>query len=314
MVRQLIYFSLILILACSCVPMKQYNNLKEDLVDAKDRELSTFEENRKLKEANTEMSALFNRQKNDCDSLASRMSASSAEKSQLEEELNRLKQSYEEFPDMTNMNSKEIKTLLKKVRDANLELIEREKSLNESQRIRREEQKRLMELEAALKRKDAAVAELKRKVSEALLGFEKDGLSIKIKNGKVYVSVEDKLLFRSGSWTVGKNGKTALRKLASLIAKNNDINIMVEGHTDNIPYKGNKQIKDNWDLSVKRSTAIIRIILENKSVDPKRLIAAGRSKYVPLNTENSSYGRAKNRRTEIILTPKLDEVFKILEN
>jgi len=314
MIRRIIYLSFILFLACSCVPMKQYNNLKEDLNSTKDKEISTLEENRKLRESNTEMSAGFDRLKIDNDSLAAKMNICSAEKNQLEEELNRLKQSYEEYPDMTNMNSKEIRTLLKKVRDANLELIEREKKLHESERIRREEQKRLIELEDALKRKDAAVAELKRKVSDALLGFEKDGLSVKIKNGKVYVSVEDKLLFRSGSWTVGTNGKSALRKLANVIAKNNDINIMVEGHTDNIPYKGNKQIKDNWDLSVKRSTAIIRIILENKSVNPKRLIAAGRSKYVPLNTENSSYGRAKNRRTEIILTPKLDEVFKILEN
>jgi chemotaxis protein MotB len=312
--RKVLMISSLIVLLASCVPIKQYSNLKDDYKNLGESEALYLEESRLLKEANAEMTAGYEKLKTDNDAFNEKYNTCSAEKTQLEEELNRLKKSYEEFPDMNKMNNKEITNLLKKVRDANLELIERERKLSESEKIRREEQKRLLELEDALKKKDAAVADLKRKVSDALLGFEKDGLSVKIKNGKVYVSVEDKLLFKSASWNVGENGKSALRKLANVIAKNEDINIMVEGHTDNIPYRGNKHIKDNWDLSVKRSTAIIRIILENKAVNPKRLIAAGRSKYVPLSTENTSYARSKNRRTEIILTPKLDEVFKILEN
>lgn len=312
--RKILIISSLILLLASCVPMKQYRNLKEDYNKLSDKEASFLEDSRLLREANAEMAAGYDKLKLESDTFNEKYNLCSADKNQLEEELNRLKKSYEEFPDLSNMSSKEITNLLKKVRDANLELIEREKKLSESERIRREEQKRLIELEDALRKKDAAVAELKRKVSEALLGFEKDGLSVTIKNGKVYVSVEDKLLFQSGSWEVGENGKSALRKLANVIAKNEDINIMVEGHTDNVPYIGNSFIKDNWDLSVKRSTAIIRIILENSAVDPKRLIAAGRSKYVPLSTDNSSYARSKNRRTEIILSPKLDEVFKMLEN
>jgi len=309
-----IYIPIVLLIASSCVPMKQYNNLKDDCSAAAAKEKTLVEDNRELREANAEIAAGFDKLKLDNEEYIEKLSALSYDRNQLEEELNRLKKSYGEFPDMSNMNSKEVRNLLKKVRDANLELIEREKRLNFSEKKRREEQQRLLELEEALRKKEEAVTALKRKVSDALLGFEKDGLSVRIKNGKVYVSVEDKLLFKSGSWTVGGNGKNALRKLANVIAKNKDINIMVEGHTDDVRYNGNKYIKDNWDLSVKRSTAIIRIILENKSIEPKRLVAAGRSKYVPLMKGKSSYSRARNRRTEIILTPKLDEVFKILEN
>jgi chemotaxis protein MotB len=294
--------------------MKQYNNLKDELLNLEDIQATIVEDSRVIKEQNTEVKAECVRLKGDSFNFNNKLNICSEEKRYLESELANMKRTYGDYPNMSSTKSKEISNLLEKVRKANLELIEREKKLNESEKIRKEEQKRLIELEGILKKKDAAVAELKSKVSDALLGFEKDGLSIHIKNGKVYVSVEDKLLFRSGSWIVGTNGKKALDKLSNVIAKNLDINIMVEGHTDNIPYKGNTQITDNWDLSVKRSTAIIRIILENKDVSPSRLVAAGRSKYMPLDTANTKIARAKNRRTEIILTPKLDEVFKILEN
>lgn len=312
--RRIIVPILVIITAYSCVPMKQYNNLKDDYNTSTTREKKLIEDNRELREANAEMASGFDKLTAENEEYNKKYSALSKDKNQIEEELERLKKSYGEYPDMSAMNSEEIRNLLKKVKDANLELIERENKLNASERKRREEQSRLIELEDILKKKDAAVAELKRKVSEALLGFEKDGLSVNIRNGKVYVSVEDKLLFKSGSWSVGDNGKNALNKLANVIAKNSDINIMVEGHTDDVPYIGNQYIYDNWDLSVKRSTAIIRIILDNKAIDPKRLIAAGRSKYVPLAAGSTAYARARNRRTEIILTPKLDEVFKMLEN
>lgn len=312
--RKIIAIPFLIFIASSCVTMKQYNNLKDELLNLEDIQATIVEDSRVIKEQNTEVKAECVRLKGDSFDFNNKLNICSKEKRFLESELANMKRTYGDYPNMSSIKSKEISNLLEKVRKANLELIEREKKLNESEKIRKEEQKRLIELEGILKKKDAAVAELKSKVSDALLGFEKDGLSIHIKNGKVYVSVEDKLLFRSGSWIVGTNGKKALDKLSNVIAKNLDINIMVEGHTDNIPYKGNTQITDNWDLSVKRSTAIIRIILENKDVSPSRLVAAGRSKYMPLDTGNTASSRAKNRRTEIILTPKLDEVFKILEN
>lgn len=312
--KKIIVIPFVLLIASSCVPMKQYNNLKEELEYLEIAQDAIVEDSRIVKEKNTELKEECSRIKDKNIDLLNKLNTISDEKKLLESKLTSLNKSYGDLPDKSSIKSKEIATLLNKVRSANLELIEREKNLNESERKRKEEQKRLIELEEILKKKDEAVAALKSKVSAALLGFEKDGLSIHIKNGKVYVSVEDKLLFKSGSWIVGTEGKKALKELSTVIAKNLDINIMVEGHTDNIRYKGNSQITDNWDLSVKRSTSIIRSLLENKDISPSRLIAAGRSKYMPLDTKNTASARARNRRTEIILTPKLDEVFKILEN
>lgn len=175
-----------------------------------------------------------------------------------------------------------------------------------------EKQERLVELESILNEKDSVVQALKDRVSDALLGFKGEGLDVQIKNGKVYVSLEEKLLFPSGSTQIDQTGKEALKKLAKVLEKNKDINIMVEGHTDNVPYISNKAIKDNWDLSVKRATAVIRILMSNPGIAGERITAAGRSKYMPLEPNDSEASRRKNRRTEIILTPKLDELLEIL--
>jgi len=176
-----------------------------------------------------------------------------------------------------------------------------------------EKEKRLNELEYILFKKDSVVNALKNTVSEALLGFVNEGLSVDIRNGKVYVSLDEKLLFASGRYEVGKTGEEALKKLAKVLENDPEINILIEGHTDNVPYNGSGQIKDNWDLSVMRATAIVKILINNSTIDPKRLMVAGRSKFVPIDNANTSAARAKNRRTEIILTPKLDELFQILE-
>ena len=134
------------------------------------------------------------------------------------------------------------------------------------------------------------------------------------KNGKVYVSLDNSLLFTSGSYDVEAKGTEVLKKLAKVLEQNQDINIVVEGHTDNVPLKGSGDIRDNWDLSVKRATSVVKIITTSSKVDPKRLTAAGRSEYLPLDVSNTTDGRKKNRRIEIILTPKLDELFELLES
>lgn len=175
-------------------------------------------------------------------------------------------------------------------------------------------EQRVNELENILAEKEKAVNELRDKVAAALFGFENNGLTIEIRNGKVYVSLDESLLFASGSWSVNAKGRDALIKLAKVLETNTDVNILIEGHTDNVPFRGSGQVKDNWDLSVMRATAIVKIIVENSSVDPNRLMAAGRSEYHPVDNSNTTSGRAKNRRTEIILTPKLDELFQLLEN
>jgi chemotaxis protein MotB len=137
---------------------------------------------------------------------------------------------------------------------------------------------------------------------------------VKQKNGKVYVSMEESLLFASGKYEVTAKGADALKKLSKVLESNVDINIMVEGHTDNVPYKGTDQLLDNWDLSAKRATTVVRILLNGSGINPERITAAGRSEYAPIDKANTPEARSKNRRTEIILSPKLDELLKIIEN
>jgi chemotaxis protein MotB len=173
---------------------------------------------------------------------------------------------------------------------------------------------RVAELEDILKKKDQAANDLKKKLSDALYNFENKGLTITQKNGKVYVSMDESLLFASGKTAVEPKGVEALKNLAKVLEQNPDINVMVEGHTDDVPMKGAGEIKDNWDLSVMRATSVTKIILGGTTIDPKRITSAGRGEFFPLDSAKTPEARKKNRRTEIILTPKLDELLKVLGN
>lgn len=176
-----------------------------------------------------------------------------------------------------------------------------------------ERSQRVEELESLLKAREEAIASIRRQVSDALLGFEGKGLTISTRDGKVYVSMEDKLLFRSGSYEIGRDGEKAVRDLAKVLAANPDINVMVEGHTDDVRYTPNAYLKDNLDLSAKRATTVVRLLLENKEIAPERIVAAGRGESLPVAEGKTAEARAKNRRTEIILTPKFDELMKLME-
>lgn len=171
---------------------------------------------------------------------------------------------------------------------------------------------RLIELQRVIEERDKQAEALRQKISSALTGFENQGLTIKKENGKVYVSLEEKLLFPSGSTEVNPQGKIALGKLAGVLEQNRNINIMIEGHTDDVPVKPGSSYRDNWDLSVQRATSIIRILLDGGKIDPKRLTAAGRGEFIPVDPAKTENARQKNRRTEIILEPNLDEVFELL--
>ena len=173
---------------------------------------------------------------------------------------------------------------------------------------------RVNELESILKKKDQAAADLKKKLQDALFNFENKGLTITQKNGKVYVSMDESLLFASGKIAVEPKGIEALKNVAKVLEQNPDINILVEGHTDDVPMKGAGEIKDNWDLSVMRATSVTKILLQNSSTDAKRITSAGRGEFFPIDASKTPEARKKNRRTEIILTPKLDELLKVLEN
>ena len=176
-----------------------------------------------------------------------------------------------------------------------------------------ERNRRLAELEQILEKQESVLATLKKKVTDALLGFENQGLTVSQKNGKVYVSLEEKLLFGSGSTVVDPKGAIAIKNLAKVLEQNPDINVMIEGHTDDVPVISGSAYKDNWDLSVLRATSIVRILLEGSSIQPQRLTTAGRSQYQPVEAAKTAEARQKNRRTEIILSPKLDELYKLVD-
>ncbi|MDR2010248.1 MAG: OmpA family protein [Bacteroidales bacterium] len=175
-----------------------------------------------------------------------------------------------------------------------------------------EKNAKVAELQAILNAQDSIMKALRQKISDALVGFEGEGLTVYMKDGNVYVSLDEKLLFQSGKWDVDPKGVQALKNLANVLENNPDINILIEGHTDNVPYGGSGNIQDNWDLSVKRATAIVKILLSNSNIEPSRLTAAGRGQYIPIDSANTTEARAKNRRTEIILTPKLNTLYDIV--
>jgi chemotaxis protein MotB len=174
-------------------------------------------------------------------------------------------------------------------------------------------EKRLKEVEEVLRKRDEATNALKEKLQQALLGFTKNGLTVEIKNGKVYVSLTDKLLFPSGSIIIDEKGKQALTQLANVLKQQPEINIAVEGHTDNQKINNLGQIKDNWDLSVLRATSVVRYLTENEKVESVRMTATGKGEFQPLGTNANADGRSKNRRIEIVLSPKLDELYNLIK-
>nr|HPR61385.1 OmpA family protein [Prolixibacteraceae bacterium] len=238
---------------------------------------------------------------------------SSEEISKLLSELQIYQNNLQERKDRVRKAEELLAQQQEQLKQAQKTLAEKEQKLSESEAIQAEQQARLMELQDALDKQKQAVADLRSKLNNALMGFYDQGLSVYEKNGKVYVSLEENLLFKTGSYNLDPKGQEALKSLSGVLAGNPQINIMVEGHTDDVPLSGSGQIKDNWDLSVMRATAVTKIILQNAQIDPKRITAAGRGEYFPLDEAKTPEARRKNRRTEIILTPNLSEVFDIIQ-
>jgi len=174
-------------------------------------------------------------------------------------------------------------------------------------------EKRLKEVEEVLRKRDEATNQLRGKLQEALLGFTKSGLTVEVKNGKVYVSLTDKLLFPSGSIIIDEKGKQALTQLAGVLKQQPDINIAVEGHTDSQRINNLGQIKDNWDLSVLRSTSVVRFLTDEQKVESVRMTATGKGQFQPLAENTNADGRSRNRRIEIVLSPKLDELYNLIK-
>lgn len=186
-------------------------------------------------------------------------------------------------------------------------------NLNKISEDLKKREQRLKEVEEILRKRDEATNQLKAKLQEALLGFTKNGLTVEIKNGKVYVSLTDKLLFPSGSIIIDEKGKQALTQLAAVLKQQPEINIAVEGHTDSQKINNLGQIKDNWDLSVLRSTSVVRFLTEEQKVESVRMTATGKGEFQPLGSNANAESRSKNRRIEIVLSPKLDELYDLIK-
>lgn len=300
----------------SCVSKKIYQELETKFNNLRSSNSALIEEKDNLLIAKKALEA-------DLEKLNSDYSALSIQKEILDNEFVSLQHKYNNLDESYNVlsaqSSKKLAEQSQKNQELSLQLEEKERKLVlESVRLEKlqnelaERSNQINELQSLINAKEAQMQQLKNAISSALLNFEGKGLTVVHKNGKIYVSMENKLLFDSGSWAVGNEGKKAVEQLASVLSKNPDINVLIEGHTDNVPYTG-ATLLDNWDLSVKRATAIVRI-LQNKGVDPKQITAAGRSEYINVDTNATSEGKAKNRRIEIILAPNLDEISKLLNN
>lgn len=324
-------FCALIIFSISCVSGKKYSSLQDTSKQFMNERDAFKTDNIGLEMQNKELKAKMASIEKGLDTIKLEISSAQSERDKAVADYNRISSKYTELQnaqeDLIKGNVKETQKLLAELQAAQSNLQKKEDLLRQLEQnldtkktsldaLTFELEKRnarLAELEKILDAQKKIVQDLKSKVSEALLGFENNGLTVTMKNGKVYVSLDEKLLFKSASWDIDANGKNALKKLAGVLEKNPDIQVAIEGHTDNVPYNpGNSQLKDNWDLSVKRATTVIRVLLEGSGIDPKRLTASGRSQYQPVDDHNTTDARQKNRRTEIVLTPDLTELYNLI--
>jgi chemotaxis protein MotB len=246
------------------------------------------------------------------DSLITRTGTLEAQVSRLQSDTARLHHEIADLRSQLATANDNYATLSGKYSSLNNNLTSTTSKVNQLSTDLQAREARLKEVEEILRKRDAATNALKEKLQKALLGFQQSGLSVDIRNGKVYVSLTDKLLFPSGSIVIDEKGKAALKQLAGVLNKETDINISVEGNTDNKKVINLGQIKDNWDLSVLRATSVTRYLTEVEKIDPVRLAATGKSEFQPIDTGNTPEALAKNRRIEIVLTPKLDELYNLI--
>jgi len=293
-------FMAIALTAC-VVPKKKYDEmsalqsrtqkmLKDSKAQLRDAEAKNKELTQQLKDCNDEKANL----EQQIADLTAKKVALSDDLEKLEANCSRLNDNYKQ---LKARSSEKMQSLVDQLEALQKDLEQREA--------------RLAEVEKALADRETMIGALRKRVENALLGFRDQGLTVEVRNGKVYVSLSNKLLFASGSTKIDKNGQNALRDLAGAIVDDKDLIIMVEGHTDDVPVSNLGDIKDNWDLSVMRSTEVVRYLVEY-GLEPTRVIPSGRSEYLPKADGKTTDIRAVNRRTEIIISPKLDELYDLI--
>ena len=288
-------FILITLCLTSCVSNRVFNDLESRYAQLKD---NFNRQTKSIENLNTEIK-----------DLTKKFITLEETLEKTEDSLNQKQQKLEQLESSLDLLKQNSETELKKRIAENEELMEK---IAERENELADRMARVDELEGLITRQQEAMRNLKEKLSDALLNFEDKGLTVEARDGKVYVSMENKLLFRSGSWTVGAEGRLAIEELGNVLADNPDIAILIEGHTDNVPYSGKGPLKGNWDLSTKRATAIVNQLLENPDILPQNLTAAGRGEYLPIAANSTRQGRAANRRIEVVLSPQLDEIKQII--
>lgn len=318
MIKRISLGLLIVALSTSCVSKKIYNDLENKFAELKKENRSLADSNEDLTKSKNQLEADKSKLQSEYDKLKAERDKLLADFTASDKNLKTLQASYNALEKDSNealtANINKNRELLAKLEAKEKSMAAEQERLNKLKAELDASSKRLSELEAYIAAKEASMKKLKETLSKSLKAFEGKGLTVEQRNGKVYVSMENKLLFGTGSWAVGAEGKTAVVAVGKVLADNPDISVLIEGHTDDDKILGNigGGIENNWDLSTKRATAIVNILSENKVVKKDNLTAAGRGEFAPLMSNDTPEGKAKNRRIEIILTPKLDEISKML--
>ncbi|WP_288980736.1 OmpA family protein [uncultured Flavobacterium sp.] len=318
MIRKIALACVVLSLTTSCVSKKIYQDLENKYADLKKEHNALSDENGLLKTDKNQLELDKNKLQAELDKTKAERDKLAADYAATKKSLDNLKASYaaleKDSNDALEANINKNRQLLAELEAKQKALAAEQDRLNKLKKDLEASSTRLAELEKMMADKDAAMKKLKETLSKSLKAFEGKGLTVTEKDGKVYVSMENKLLFESGSWTVGAEGKKAVDLVGKVLGDNPEISVLIEGHTDNDKITGTigGGVENNWDLSTKRATAIVNILTTNAKVKKENLTAAGRGEYAPLMSNETAEGKAKNRRIEIILTPKLDEISKML--
>lgn len=321
--KQILSFTFLVLITASCVSSKLHTELQGRYQDLQDEERSLRKEREDLRAKLSELDGAYQALAGDLERKTALLDSTQEVQRQLEENYRLLNRNFEQVLQQNEAllasNQAESAELIQKLDGLQQQLNEREDTLRrESERLQAFQSalaaraRQIDRLEARLAEKDSKATALKKRLQMALLNFDGRGLAVESRDGKVYVSLENRLIFASGSWQVQSEGRKALKELAVVLAENPELNVVVEGHTDSDPYRGKGAIEDNWDLSVKRATSIVKILVDSKGVNPERITAAGRSEYQPVADNRQASGKAKNRRTEIIITPELSVLEDLL--
>jgi chemotaxis protein MotB len=320
MIKKISLGLVLLALSTSCVSKKIYNDLETKFADLKKENRKLSDDNEGLNKTKNQLEldgaklkAEYDKLKADHDKLVADYAAKDKSLKTLQASYNALEK---DSNDALTSNINKNRELLAQLEAKEKSLAAEQERLNKLKSDLEASSKRLNELESYIAAKDASMKKLKETLMKSLKAFDGKGLTVHEKDGKVYVSMENKLLFQTGSWAVNAEGKTAVVEVGKVLAQNPDLSVLIEGHTDDDKIMGNLGggIESNWDLSTKRATAIVNILSENKGVNKQNLTAAGRGEFAPIMSNDTPEGKAKNRRIEIILTPKLDEISKMLND